>query len=114
MSNTSKSIVLEYEEMVIFDSSTLTGSYQVIGSPLAHPGLIIKMVNNSDADVTVSVDGTTDHDVCVAGGFWLYDCAANKQAGPTMAAPVGRQYYISGTAGLGGNIYLVVQHAKES
>jgi hypothetical protein len=75
--------------------------------------LIIKMVNQSDEDVTVSVDGTTDHDVCPAGGFWLYDCAANKQAGPTMAAPVGRQYYVNGTAGTG-NIYLVIQYAKES
>lgn len=114
MTITAKSVVLEYAEMAIFDSSTLNGSFQAIGSPLAQPGLIVKMVNNSDADVIVSTDGTTDNDICVAGGFWLYDCAANKQAGPTMAAPVGRQYYISGTAGMGGNIYLVVQHAKES
>lgn len=113
MTNTAKSVVLEYEEMVTFDSSTLTGSYQALGSPLAHPGLIIKMFNTSDEDVTISIDGTNDHDVCPAGSFFLYDCAANKQAGPTMAAPVGRQYYINGSAGTG-NIYFVVQYAKES
>lgn len=113
MTITAKSIILEYDEMAIFDSSTLSGSYQAIGSPLSRPGLIIKMVNQSNKDVLVSVDGTEDNDICPAGGFWLYDCAANKQAGPTMAAPVGRQYYINGTAGTG-NIYLVVQCAKES
>ena len=64
---------LAWETMRTIDSATFTGSYQALGTPLAHPSYILKLVNNSLALITVSIDGTNDIDVAPAGSFWLYD-----------------------------------------
>ena len=62
-----------WENLRTINSSTLTGAYAALGTPLANPSYILKMVNNSNVLVTVSIDGVNDIDVCPAGSFWLYD-----------------------------------------
>jgi len=60
--------------------------------------------------VTISIDGVTDHDICPAGCFFLYDETANasREAGLTVAT--GTQVWVKGSAGAG-SVYLVVQYA---
>lgn len=84
-------------------------TYTALGGPLQHPGYIVKMVNNSTANVTVSIDNTTDIDVCPAGSFWLYDEGKVGQSSSFPSLPQGTQFYIRGAAGTG-LIYLVVQY----
>jgi len=43
------------------DSATFTGAYQLL-TTLAQPCVTLQIVNNSDRDITVSYDGTIDHD----------------------------------------------------
>lgn len=104
---------LVYEVLRTIDSSTFTGAYQALGSPLANAASLIRMVNNSDVVVTISTDGVNDHDIAPAGSFWLYDIASDS---PTMSDSVfaekGRQYYVKGSAGTG-SVYLVVQYVKQ-
>lgn len=102
---------MAYEALRSVDAADLDGSYQSIGDPLENPASIVKMVNNSDATVIVSVNGTDDHDVCPAGSFWLYDETANTPTGSTNACflPKGTQILIKGSPGTG-DIYLVVQY----
>ena len=69
---------LLYEPLRSIDSATFTGSYQALGTPLAHPASIVKLVNNSTVLVTVSVDGVNDHDVAPASSFWLYDVTSDN------------------------------------
>lgn len=99
---------LVYEPLRTFNSATLNGSYQALGTPLAHPASIVKVVNNSTATVTVSTDGVTDMDVCPTVSFFLYDLTTNR---PTSSdgefIAQGTQFYIKGGAGVG-SIYLVV------
>lgn len=92
---------LRWEELRTLNSATLTGGYDALGTPLENSAFICKMVNNSNVTVTVSIDGSTDIDVCPATSFWLYD--------EFNDLPAGTQFYVSGTAGTG-NIYLVVQY----
>lgn len=102
---------VDYEELRSIDSSTFTGDYQAIGGPLLNPAVLVKIVNNSTSLVTVSLDGSTDHDVVPGQSFTLYDYATNRSnKSSTFAVPVGTQYYVSGSVGTG-SVYLVVQYA---
>jgi len=99
------------------DSATFTGSYQTLGSALSNPARIIKFVNNSNVDVTISWDGTNDHDVIPATSAFILDVAANRQAiqygQGQLYVGQATQFYVKGAAG-GGNsglVYLVVFYA---
>lgn len=101
---------MAYETLRSIDSATFTGSYQALGTPLAHPGAIVKMVNNSNVLVTISIDGTNDVDILPANSFWLYDETTNRASSTdAVFAPQGRQYFIKGAAGVG-LVYLSVQY----
>lgn len=102
---------LDWETLRSIDSSTFTGSYQALGTPLVHPAYILKMVNNSTVLVTVSIDGTTDIDVAPAGSFWLYDEGKVGISSFIPAVPAGTQIYVKGSAGTG-SVYLVSQYIR--
>lgn len=101
---------IAWETLRSIDSSTLTGSYQALGSVLSHPSYICKMVNNSTSLVTVSIDGATDIDVCPGNSFWLYD-ESKFINGVSLAPalPQQTQFFVKGSAGVG-LIYLVTQY----
>lgn len=109
MYNTSQ---IEYETLRSIDSATFTGSFQALGTPLDHPAVLVRMVNNSDVLVTVSVDGVNSHDVLPAGSFWLYDIASDSPETSTIYRKKGTQYYVSGAAGTG-SVYLVVLYVRQ-
>jgi len=97
---------IAWETLRSIDSATLTGLYQAVGSPLVHPSYILKLVNNSNTLVTVSIDGATDIDVAPANSFWLYDVDEGNPA--HEAIPAGTQIFVKGAAGVG-LIFLVSQ-----
>jgi hypothetical protein len=61
---------------------------------------LIKLVNNSDVDLDISIDGTTNHDILPANSFTLYS-EYNK------SFAVGTQIYVKGAAAGTGSVYLV-------
>lgn len=99
---------ITWEPLRSVDSATLTGVYVPIGSALAHPSIILKLVNNSNVLVTISIDGVTDIDVAPANSFWLYDEDTSGNPSPE-SIPEGTQIFIKGAAGVG-LIYLVSQY----
>ena len=103
---------IAWETLRSVDSATLAGSYVALGTPLAHPAYILKMVNNSTVLVNVSIDGVTPIDVAPATSYWLYDEGKVGQSSSSPALPQGTQISIqSGTGGPGvGLIYLVTQY----
>lgn len=113
----SNGIVLLPEALRSIDSASFTGSYQTLGTPLDHPARLIKFVNNSNVDVTISWDGSTDHDFLPASSAVVYDVATNRQAisgvGQLLIADQ-TQFYASGGAGGGnsGSVYLIVLYAN--
>lgn len=101
---------LAWETLRSIDSATFTGSYQMLGTALAHPSYICKLVNNSTKLVTISIDGATDIDVAPANSFWLYDESKNLSGvGPFVTLPQGTQFFVKGSAGVG-LVYLVTQY----
>lgn len=101
---------ITWEPLRSIDSATFTGSFQELGTPLAHPAYKIKLINNSTVLVTVSIDGTTAVDVVPATSFFLYD--ETVLASPSLQfLPQGTQIFVNGSAGEG-LVYLVVQYIE--
>jgi hypothetical protein len=112
---------ITWEVLRSFDTSTISSSstYYNLGGPLLHPSYKLKMVNNSNILVTISIDNVKDYDVCPAGSFWLYDetqAQINTSNSPSIA--VGTQISIRygsyvATPGTG-LIYLVSQYLVQA
>jgi len=90
------------------DASTFDNTYQTLGSSLSSPAVLVKIVNNSDTDIDVSIDGSTDHDFCPSDSFFLYDLRTNAGRFYDFVFPVGTQFYIKGAAAGTGDVYLVI------
>lgn len=102
---------LLYETLRSADTALAT-TYLALGTPLAHAASLVKMVNLSNKDVLVSIDGITAVDVCPSDGFWLYDITTNSPQTNHIFCDQGRQYYILTTDAAAGTglVYLVVQY----
>lgn len=103
-------IRVAWEPLRTIDSSTFTGAYQKFGGPLEHNCYLIKIVNESGVDVLISIDGSTDIDICPAGGFFLYDECSNASREGGLSVAKWTQFWINGSASTG-NVYLVAQYA---
>lgn len=95
------------------DSSTFTGSYQTLGSTLSHPGVLVKIVNNSTVAATISFDGVNDHDFIPANSFALYDIETNHGTYEQLSIAQFTQFYVKGSAGTG-SVYLTVFYIVET
>jgi hypothetical protein len=74
----SEPTLLQFEDLVNFDASTLTGSYQAInGSGSSTPFSVIKFYNSSSNLIIISYDGVTDQDFVPPGGSFILDIRAN-------------------------------------
>lgn len=106
---------LAWETRRDLDTSTMLvpGTFYAIGTPLAHPSYICKMVNNSNVLLNVSIDGVTFIDVCPANSFWLYDETKYVPVSvPTL--PQRTQFYVTSAAAGVGLVYLVTQYLIEA
>lgn len=109
-----QSTVLKWDTLRSLSSASVSGTYATIGTAISFPARIIKIINDSNQAVTISVDGTNDFDYVPAGGFFLYDCGTNRgNASPEMVIQKGTQFFAKGTAGTG-TVALVVLYAYTS
>jgi len=74
-------------------------AYAVLGAPLANPSRLIIFTNDTDADVTVSLDGVDDHFIILKQSFKLLDIATNKSVQDGFYFRQGTQFYQKRTAG---------------
>lgn len=76
---------------------TVTNSYTAVGSPLTQNWRMFRIANNTDGDLLFSLDGTTDNFFVPAGGFVLYDMAANALNvldADWLVLKIGTQFYV--------------------
>lgn len=71
-------IRVQYEPIREVDNGDIAGIYTAIGTPFLHAIRMVRIVNTTNADVFISYDGSTDHDIVPQGGFVLYDYGTNK------------------------------------
>lgn len=86
------------------NSSTFTGSYQLLSaaSGIAHACSLIRIVNSSNVGVTVSYDGTNDHDFVNTLDTLQLPAQSNSQPNTFIAnLPQGTKVYVKAAAGTG-------------
>ncbi len=110
----SQSVTIFPEVLKSLASSSFSGSYVAVGTPLAFPARILKFTNNSNVDVTISWDGTNDHEFLPADSFLLIDISANRQISNIFGAAKGTQFYVNGASGIGntGSFYISSYYAS--
>lgn len=103
--------------MTAVASTAFTGSYQLLSAAGGIPNacFLLKIVNNSDQDVSVSYDGTTDNDFVPKGAMAQLPFQNNSQPNNFIAnIPQGTKVYIKGTAGMAGSVYLVGYYSPQA
>jgi hypothetical protein len=93
-------------------AGAISGTYMGIGLPTTYPTRIYWIQNNTDANLTFSWDGITDHFVVPQDGFLLLDGSANKSTtGGIFSIPAGTRTYVKG-APTTGNVDLTVFYGR--
>jgi len=85
-------------------STTFAGTYVLLSATTGIPRscIIIRIVNNADVDVTVSYDGSTDHDFVPALGSLILNFQTNSQPqNQACSLAQGTKIYVKGIAGVG-------------
>lgn len=86
------------------NSATFTGSYQLLSAAAGLPNacVMLHIVNNSDVSITISYNGTTDHDFLLptSDRELAFQSNANPQAFAASLAQ-GTKVYVKGSAGTG-------------
>ena len=90
-------------------SASMLGTYAAAGT-LLHPARIVKFTNNTTQDITISWDGTNDHEYIPAGSFLLLDFTSNAVSGAPLSVNNGTVFYAKGTAGTG-SLYISYYYA---
>lgn len=79
-------------------SGSISGTYAAVGSSFTHPMRLLKLINTTDVNITVSFDSINDNDLIPAGGFALYDLTTNKTVpDTTFAFEKGTTVYVKGS-----------------
>jgi len=86
------------------DSATFTGAYQLLSAAagLPHAVVMLHIVNDSSVSITISYDGTNDHDHLLTDTDIKLNFQTNANAqnwGAALAA--GTKVYVKGAMGVG-------------
>lgn len=90
------------------DSATFTGAYQLLSGAagITNPCIMLHIVNNANVSITISYDGTHDHDFLLANTDRVLNFQNNSQPNNWIASLAqGTKVYVKGAAGAG-SVYL--------
>ncbi len=94
----------------------ISGSYATVGTPLTRNWRMFRITNNTDGDMFISADGTTDNLFVPKNGFVLYDMSTNAPSvsqSDTFVMGIGTQFYVKqSTAPTSGAIYIEGIYAR--
>lgn len=100
--------MVRFEPLRVLPFGSISGSLTAIGIPLQNPNRVLKIVNTCNTNMLISYDGVDDNDIIPAGGFTLYDLAANRLTDPEFLLETGTQIWVrQESAPSSGNIYVV-------
>ncbi len=64
-------------------------AYAAVGGAITDHARMVRFVNQTDAQVYISLDGSTDHIRMAANSFFILDFSANKVRDDGLFVPVG-------------------------
>jgi hypothetical protein len=94
-------------------NGSITTSYTALGSAFGHPMRILHFINDTDGDMMISFDGTTDNIPVLADSFSLYDVTSDEDSNEAFRFQQGTQVYIRYlSAPTTGTFYLAAMYGK--
>lgn len=78
---------------------SIGAAYGAVGSALTDHARILRFVNQTDAQVYISLDGSSDQIRMAANSFFIVDCATNRIRDDGLFVPVGTIFYAKRAAG---------------
>lgn len=98
--------IVRVDPLRVLAFGSISGTYAALGSSFDHPMRLIRIINNTNGDLTFSFDTVNDNIFCPANSFVLYDLTTNRQnSDPYFVFGFGTQLYVKGTA-TSGSVYL--------
>ncbi len=108
--------VARYDALRSAAFGSITGSYTTLGTPIQHLFRAFCLTNNTDGDLFISFDGTTDNIFIPKNGFRLYDVSTNSppiSAIDNLVIGINTQFYVKySTAPTSGSVWLEGLYAK--
>lgn len=108
--------IVRFDSLRTLAFGGISGTYAAVGTPLGNNWRIVKITNNTNGDLFISADGTTDNLFVPAMSFTLYDLATNA---PPLAQTdnfvmqIGTQFYAKqSTAPTSGALYIEGVYAR--
>lgn len=95
--------VVQIAPLGTLSSASLSGSYQAVNTGGLPAGcFLVRIINAATTAITISYDGTTDHELVGANSFLELNLQSNSQP-PAFIANMkkGTVIYVKGTAGSG-------------
>ena len=108
--------IIRVDEIRSEAAGSITNAYTPLGTAITHNWRMFRITNNTDGDLLISFDGTTDNLFVPAGSFVLYDVSTNAppiSEVDNLVIGIGTQFYVKyNTAPTTGDIWLEGLYAK--
>jgi hypothetical protein len=90
--------------------TALSTSFTALGGPTTTHTRIFRLVNTTNTDVYISVDGVTNNFRLASGSFLLLDLSTNRIQDDGLFLMVGTQFYVATVTGsaASGNVWLEI------
>ena|SRR3972149_2311042 len=91
-------------------AAAIGAGYTTLGVSLTEPAVILSFLNNTNGDVFVSTDGTTDHLILPAATYQIFDIRTNAPNLSNLLFRAGTQFSVKDgpTVATSGTFYLQV------
>ncbi len=94
----------------------ISGTFAAVGTPVTHNWRAFRIVNATNGDLIISLDGTTNNLFMPASTFVLYDVSTNStpsNENDGLVVGIGTQFYAKqSTAPTSGAVYIEGIYAK--
>ena len=77
---------------IVFGS--ISNTYAKLGTALGHPMRVLHFINNTNGDMMISFDGSTDNIAVLADSFALYDLTSDQDQNESFRYEKGTQLWI--------------------
>lgn len=78
---------------------SISGSYATLGTPITEHARVVIFTNTTNADIYISLNGTTNNLRLAANGFKLIDFSTNKIRDDGLFISSGTQFYAKQVSG---------------
>lgn len=98
--------------MLTIDATTFDGTFLPVDTPVSQIIRILRFINHTDQDVTLSWDGVNSHDFFPALTALTLDVTSNKVTDEGYFCGIGTQFFAQAPVGTG--LFIIALYGSET